>query len=56
MAFAGRRARRGNTTDVGIGRFKRVERRWRLFTMTTASTTALDGAPPPSLAPAAEDF
>ena len=46
----------GNTTDVGIGRFKRVEKRWRLFTMTTASTTALDGAPPPSLAPAAEDF
>ena len=30
----------GNTADIGIGRFKRVERRWRLFTMTTASTTS----------------
>jgi hypothetical protein len=46
----------GNTTDLGIGRFKRVARRWRLFTMTTASTTALARAPLPSLAPAGEDF
>lgn len=46
----------GNTTDIGIGRFKRVERRWRLFTMTTASSTVLHRAPFPNIAPASEDF
>jgi hypothetical protein len=42
--------------DVGIGRFKRVEPRWRLFTMTTASPSLLVGEPLPPLAPAADDF
>ena len=45
-----------NSADVGIGRFKRVERRWRLFTMTTASDAALDRAPLPDIAPANETF
>lgn len=42
--------------DVGIGRFKLVERNWRLFTMTTASPLALRQDPLPSLAPVADDF
>ncbi|HEX3974781.1 MAG TPA: hypothetical protein VHW96_00880 [Solirubrobacteraceae bacterium] len=45
-----------NSADVGIGRFKRVERRWRLFTMTTASPELLDRVPPPGIAPAGDDF
>ena len=45
-----------NSADIGIGRFKRVERRWRLFTMTTASDAVLDRAPLPRIAPADEDF
>jgi hypothetical protein len=45
-----------NSADIGIGRFKRVERRWRLFTMTTASTELLDRAPLPRIAPASDDF
>jgi hypothetical protein len=44
------------SADVGIGRFKRVERRWRLFTMTTASTGVLGQMPVPPIAPRAEDF
>ncbi len=36
-----------NSADIGIGRFKRVERRWRLFTMTTVSDAVLDRAPLP---------
>src|SRR6202012_2111265 len=36
-----------NSTDIGIGRFKRVERRWRLFTMTTASAALLQRTPAP---------
>ena len=46
----------GNTADVGIGRFKRVERRWRVFTMTTATTNLLDRVPLPGISPADEDF
>jgi hypothetical protein len=46
----------GSASDVGIGRFKRVEDRWRLFTMTTASATVLQQHPLPVMAPAAEDF
>jgi hypothetical protein len=42
--------------DVGIGRFKRVERQWRLFTMTTASAAVLHQDPVPPLSPIAEDF
>jgi hypothetical protein len=45
-----------NSADIGIGRFKRVERRWRLFTMTTASTGLVDRVPLPGIAPAADDF
>jgi hypothetical protein len=45
-----------NSADIGIGRFKRVERRWRLFTMTTASHAVLERAPLPHLAPVSEDF
>jgi hypothetical protein len=45
-----------NSADIGIGRFKRVERRWRLFTMTTASTELLARAPLPAVAPAGDDF
>jgi hypothetical protein len=43
-------------SDVGIGRFKRVESRWRLFTMTTASAATLQRSPLPLIAPAADDF
>ena len=47
----------GNSSgDVGIGRFKRVESRWRLFTMTTASVNLLHRTPVPRLAPASADF
>jgi hypothetical protein len=42
--------------DVGIGRFKRVGRRWRLFTMTTASASLLQRVPLAPLAPVDEDF
>lgn len=42
--------------DVGIGRFKRVQRHWRLFTMTTASADVLRQIPLPALSPAADDF
>jgi hypothetical protein len=42
--------------DVGIGRFKRVQRRWRVFTMTTAPARLLRRVPVPSIAPADEDF
>jgi hypothetical protein len=45
----------GNSADVGIGRFKRVQRRWRLFTMTTASSNLLDRFPPPAIAPPDQD-
>jgi hypothetical protein len=45
-----------NSADIGIGRFKRVERRWRLFTMTTASAELLDRVPLRDIAPAGEDF
>ncbi len=45
-----------SSSDVGIGRFKRVDRRWRLFTMTTASTSTLDRVPLPGIAPAGDDF
>jgi hypothetical protein len=45
-----------NSADIGIGRFKRVQRRWRLFTMTTASTELLDRAPLPAIAPSGDDF
>jgi hypothetical protein len=45
-----------NSTDIGIGRFKRVEHHWRLFTMTTASIALLQRAPLPGIAPAADDF
>jgi hypothetical protein len=46
----------GNTADIGIGRFKRVERRWRLFTMTTASSATLTRSPLPVIAPTGDDF
>lgn len=36
--------------DVGIGRFKRVQHGWRLFTMTTASARTLARAGAPALA------
>lgn len=42
--------------DVGIGRFKRVERRWRLYTMTTATAGLLNRIPVPPLAPAGTEF
>jgi hypothetical protein len=42
--------------DVGIGRFKRVESHWRLFTMTTASARVLNQTPVPPMSPAADDF
>lgn len=42
--------------DVGIGRFKRVEGRWRLYTMTTALARLMRREPLPTLAPAGEDF
>jgi hypothetical protein len=45
-----------NSADIGIGRFKRVERRWRLFTMTTASSDLLNRVPLRGIAPAGADF
>lgn len=45
-----------SASDVGIGRFKRVEDGWRLYTMTTASATVLQQTPLPVISPAAEDF
>jgi hypothetical protein len=42
--------------DVGIGRFKRVGSRWRLFTMTTATAGVLNQTPVPPMSPAADDF
>jgi hypothetical protein len=42
--------------DVGIGRFKRVESHWRLFTMATASAGILHQDPLPLISPAADDF
>lgn len=45
-----------SASDVGIGRFKRVEDSWRLFTMTTASAAVLRRSPLPPLAPAADEF
>jgi hypothetical protein len=42
--------------DVGIGRFKRVEQHWRLFTMTTASARVLYDDPIPPVAPSGDDF
>jgi hypothetical protein len=44
------------SADVGIGRFKRVEDRWRLFTMTTAPASLLQRSPVPPMSPAAADF
>jgi hypothetical protein len=44
------------SADIGIGRFKRVQRQWRLFTMTTASTALLARSPLPGIAPAGDDF
>jgi hypothetical protein len=46
----------GASGDVGIGRFKRLERRWRLFTMSSAPAGLLKRFPLASIAPAAEDF
>jgi hypothetical protein len=45
-----------SSTDVGIGRFKRVVHRWRLFTMTTAPADLLERRPVPPMSPAADDF
>lgn len=42
--------------DVGIGRFKRVVKQWRLFTMTTASASVMHEDPLPPISPAADDF
>jgi hypothetical protein len=42
--------------DVGIGRFKQVVNRWRLFTMTTASSAVLHRTPLPPIAPSGDDF
>jgi len=36
-----------NSADAGIGRFKRVKRSWRMFTMTTASAKLLRQHPLP---------
>ena len=45
-----------SSADVGIGRFKLVKSRWRLFTMTTAPAGLLHQDPLPPVAPAADDF
>lgn len=42
--------------DVGIGRFKQVDRNWRLFTMTTASAALLRRRLLPPMSPRTEDF
>jgi hypothetical protein len=44
----------GNATDAGIGRFKRVSRRWRAFSMTTASAETLARHPLPLRLPVSE--
>ncbi len=36
-----------NNVDAGIGRFKRVSRDWRVFTMTTVISDAVRASPPP---------
>jgi hypothetical protein len=46
----------GASGDVGIGRFKLVQRRWRLFSMTSAPAGLLERVPLESLAPSDEDF
>jgi hypothetical protein len=46
----------GDSGDVGIGRFKRVKRRWRLFTMTTAGRNLLREFPLPLTSVADERF
>jgi hypothetical protein len=43
-----------NNVDAGIGRFKRLDRRWRLFTMTTASPALLRQKPVPITAQPSE--
>ena len=43
-----------NVSDAGIGRFKRVSRRWRAFSMTTASVDTLSRYPLPLSLPARE--
>jgi hypothetical protein len=43
-----------NVSDAGIGRFKRVGRRWRAFSMTTASADTLSRHPLPLRLPARE--
>jgi len=45
-----------NSEDVGIGRFKQVERHWRLFTMTTATAERLRKHPLPPISSVADDF
>lgn len=46
--WASANARWGSNKDVGIGRFKRVDSNWRLFTMSTTSTGVLPGPLPAS--------
>jgi hypothetical protein len=43
-----------NVSDAGIGRFKRVGRRWRAFSMTTASANTLARHPLPLRLPTRE--
>jgi hypothetical protein len=43
-----------NVSDAGIGRFKRVGRSWRAFSMTTASAATLSNHPLPLRLPARE--
>ena len=45
-----------NAGDVGIGRFKRVELHWRLYTMSTAKPSLLKRLPLPLLAAPDEDY
>lgn len=56
--WSSRSAQAGGSSsgDVGIGRFKSVERDWRLYTMTTASADVLRQKPLPLISTAAEDF
>jgi hypothetical protein len=42
--------------DVGVGRFKQVERRWRVFTMTTAAPDLLERIQVPPIAAADQEF
>lgn len=46
----------GANGDIGIGRFKRVQRRWRLFTMTAGSLEAPRRPLLPAFAPTDELF